>query len=72
MEIGRGPLEEDMEEDMFGILLKMARKSTWNYEVGSLTSISRWIVNIKDMQVTGNRRWEKKMVGHLGSQISGQ
>lgn len=72
MEIARRPLEEDMEEDVFGTLLKRVRRSTWKYEVDSLTSIFRWIVNMKDMQVTGNRRWEKNIVGHLGSQVSGQ
>lgn len=57
---------------MLGTSSKKARRRTWKYELISLTSVSGQIVNLKDMKMTGNRRWEKNLVGHLGSQDSDQ
>ena len=57
---------------IFGTSSKKARRRIWKYELVSLTSISRQIVNMEDVKVTVNRRWEKKLVEHLGSQDSGQ
>lgn len=59
-------------KQMFGTSLKKPRRKLSKYELVSLTSVSKQMVNTKDVKVTGNRRWEKKLVGRLGSQYSGQ
>lgn len=43
-------------KQMFGTSLKKPRKQFSKYELVSLTSISKQIVNTKDVKVTGNRR----------------